>query len=129
VRPVLAAGYALTALGFSATGLATTVPLLVGTVVIWTFGEMVESPVAAAFVAGLAPEHMRGRYQGTWTSMFALSFIIGPAVGSLLFQSSEPALWLACAALPLLSAAFVLSIPRRRVEEAHGPAAATPPAH
>ena len=120
VRPVLAVGYALTALGFSAIGLATTLPLLVGTVVIWTLGEMLESPVAAAFVAGLAPEDMRGRYQGTWTSMFALSFIVGPAVGSVLFESSEPALWLACGALPLVSAALVLSIPRRRVEEAQG---------
>src|SRR5919197_6373 len=112
VRPVLAVGYALTAIGFSATGLAAAFPALVVTVVVWTIGEMVESPVAAAFVAGLAPPHLRGRYQGTWTSMFALAFIVGPAAGSALFEASQAGLWIGCGVLPLFSAALVMSIDR-----------------
>jgi predicted MFS family arabinose efflux permease len=119
-RPVLAAGYLFTALGFAATGLAATFPLLVVTVVIWTLGEMVESPVAAAFVAGLAPEHLRGRYQGVFTSMFAISFILGPALGAALFQASPSTLWIACLVAPLVSAGLALSVPRRRAEDAQG---------
>jgi MFS family permease len=120
VRPVLAIGYVLTALGFSATGLATAFPALVATVFVWTVGEIVESPVAAAFVAGLAPAHLRGRYQGIWTSMFALAFIVGPAAGAALFEASQPVLWIACAILPVVSGSLVLSIDRDRAEATRG---------
>jgi MFS family permease len=119
VRPVLAMGYVLTALGFSSTGLATAFPVLIVTVLVWTIGEIVESPVAAAFVAGLAPDHLRGRYQGTWTSMFAVSFILGPAIGAALFEASQAVLWIMCAALPLVSAGLVLSIPRPSADAAY----------
>jgi MFS family permease len=115
VRAVIATGYALIGLGFAATGLAETVPALVVAVVVWTVGEMIESPVAAAFVAGLAPAHLRGRYQGVWTSMFGIAFILGPALGAPLFQLSEPALWAVCGVLPILGAGLVLAVPRSRV--------------
>jgi MFS family permease len=120
VRPVLAIGYVLTGLGFAATGLATTIPVLVATVAVWTLGEMVESPVAAAFVAGLAPERMRGRYQGAFTSMFAVAFILGPAAGTALFEVSPAILWIACGTLPMVSAAAVISISRARADAAQG---------
>ncbi len=31
---------------------------------IWTLGEIIYAPVASAYVADIAPEHLRGRYQG-----------------------------------------------------------------
>jgi MFS family permease len=120
VRPVLAVGYVLTGIGISLTGLVTSFPILAATVFIWTIGEIVESPVAAAFVAGLAPLHLRGRYQGTWTSMFALAFIVGPAAGSALFEASQAVLWIGCAALPVVSAALVMSVDRRIAEATRG---------
>jgi dipeptide/tripeptide permease len=46
----------LTGLGFGLTGVATTAPLLVVTVVLWTFGEMIFSPVAVTYVAGVSGE-------------------------------------------------------------------------
>ena len=52
---------------FSLTGIARTVPLLAATVVIWTMGEIVSSPVVVAYVAQLAPERYRGRYMGLLT--------------------------------------------------------------
>src|SRR5919197_1982183 len=120
VRPVLAVGYVLTGIGISLTGLVTSFPILAATVFIWTIGEIVESPVAAAFVAGLAPPHLRGRYQGTWTSMFALAFIVGPAAGSALFEASQAGLWIGCGVLPLFSAALVMSIDRATAEATRG---------
>ena len=45
-------------------------------VVIWTFGEIVESPSTSAFVADRAPEHARGRYQGALGMMYASAAVL-----------------------------------------------------
>lgn len=63
-RPMIALGYLLAGAGFALTGIARTLPALAATVVIWTLGEMVSSPVASAYAVQLAPERYRGRYLG-----------------------------------------------------------------
>lgn len=53
-------------------------------VVIVTLGEMIVIPTAAAFVADLAPAHLRGRYMGAQGLAVGAGFGIGPLLGGAL---------------------------------------------
>lgn len=106
-RPVIALGYLLWGLGFSLTGIAHTIPLLAWTVVIWTFGEMVSSPLIAAYVAQIAPERYRGRYMGLFVTAWSVALCIGPPLGTFVFERNPAALWAGCGVLGLLSAALL----------------------
>jgi MFS family permease len=119
-QPLIAFGYGLSALGFAMTGLANGLPFLATTVVIWTIGEMIYAPVAGAYVTNLAPERYRGRYMGLWHSMFSGGMLLGPIVGTMLYQYDPNALWITCAAVGILSAALALV----RVRTAAAPAGA-----
>ena len=54
--PLYSAGAAIIALGFGLTGLAVTPVALAGTVVVWTVGEMTQSPYLSAIVGDLLAE-------------------------------------------------------------------------
>ena len=115
-RPVIAVGSLLVGAGFALTALATDVPLLALTVVIWTIGEIASAPVAQAYVADLAPVHLRGRYQGAFGLTFGLALVLAPVLGTAAYAASPTALWLSCGVLGVLSALLVLGVtPRRRV--------------
>ena len=72
-------GILLIGVGFGLTALVATLPLLAVTVAVWTLGEIIYIPVAAAHVANIAPKDMRGRYQGAWGLTFGLGVVAGPA--------------------------------------------------
>lgn len=113
-RPVIALGYALNGIGFGLTGLAHTVPALAATVVVWTTAEMLYSPMGGAHMTQLAPERYRGRYMGLLVTTWSLGMIIGPTLGTFLFQRHEAILWSGCAVLGFVSAGLVMSKPRQR---------------
>jgi MFS family permease len=85
---------------------------LLGTVAIWTLGEMVSAPIAYAYLADIAPEHLRGRYQGLYELSWGIGGVAGPALGAVVFASSPTGLWALCGALGALAAALVLATPR-----------------
>jgi MFS family permease len=85
-------------------------------VVVWTAGEMVFSPVASAYVAALAPPTLRGRYTATWGLMFALGAVLGPAAGTALYAWHPRALWLACLVVGVVSALLLVRARARPVE-------------
>ena len=107
-RRVLAVGYVLIGLGFALNIFAHTVPALAACVIIFTLGEMVAMPVAAAYVSNLAPAHLRGRYLGVNGLTFALALIFAPGVGMKLLDCNPTALWLGCGALGVVGALVVL---------------------
>jgi len=111
-QPIIALGYALQGIGFALTGIATTIPLLAGTVVIWTFGEMFHSPMAGAYVAQLAPERYRGRYMGLFVLTWSFGMVLGPTLGTRVYAWHPPVLWTSCAVLGLTSAILALRTPR-----------------
>jgi MFS family permease len=96
-QSMIAIGYLLTGIGFALTGLATTVPGLIATLVVWTIGEMMYGPFTGAYVTSLAPEQYRGRYMGMWILMWSVGMLLGPYLGTLLYEYNRPALWVACA--------------------------------
>ncbi len=104
---VMAAGLLLIGLGFGLVALARTLPLLGVTVLLWTFGEMLNSPVAAAYVASVAPAGLRGRYQGAWGVTAGIGLILAPALGTRLFAWDPLWLWLLCGFLGVVSAGLV----------------------
>ena len=113
-RPMIALGYFLAGAGFALTGFARTIPALAATVVVWTFGEMISSPVASAYAVQLAPEQYRGRYLGLVMMMWSFGMVIGPPVGTLLFAHNPAFVWTACGALGIISATLMLQ--RRQIK-------------
>ena len=109
-RQMTALGFLLVGLGFGLTAVAHTFPLLASTVAVWTLGEMVAAPVGYAFVADMAPNHMRGRYQGLYAVVFGAGGILGPAMGTYLFAHVEAWFWGLCGGLGLASALLVLAV-------------------
>jgi MFS family permease len=111
-RAVMAAGYLLIGVGFSLNAFAHSALALVACVVIFTFGEMVAMPVSSAYIADLAPAHLRGRYMGAYAVTWSAALIFAPQMGMRLFGVSPAALWLACGALAVLAAAIIMPLSR-----------------
>jgi MFS family permease len=109
----VAAGYLLAGIGFALTSVAHTIPALAGTVVIWTLGEMVGMPPASAWVAKISPERYRGRYMGMLSVAWALGMLIGPALGTFVFERNPAALWSGCLLLGVISSTTLFLQSRR----------------
>ncbi|HEY2981113.1 MAG TPA: MFS transporter [Anaerolineales bacterium] len=118
----MAAAALLLGIGFGFTAFATTLPLFVISVAIWTLGEIIASAVAPAIIADLAPIELRGLYQGIFGSMWGLSFFIGPVIGGWIFEHiGAMALWSGCFALGVLLAGAYLLLggpAQRRLKQA-----------
>ena len=100
-------GLGLTAFAGSATALYGL------SVAVWTLGEMVYSPASSAVVANLAPDHLRGRYQGVFSFSPAAASFAGPVAGGfLLDHAGGAALWACCAVVGLLASAGFLLVSR-----------------
>ena len=113
---VMALGAVLIGAGFALTGAVMhSLPLLVATVVIWTTGEMLESPTSQAYVSAIAPADLRGRYSGAVGLAWSLAFTIGPVLGTTALAHSAPAYWLGSLVLSLVSAALFLTLPAVQV--------------
>jgi len=107
-RPVIAAGFLLVGIGFSLLAVAHVLPLLILAVLTWTFGEMLNSPMAGAYVADRAPVRLRGRYQGAWGLTWGLGLILGPVIGASLFAWNPSGFWLICGLLAAAGSVLVL---------------------
>jgi MFS family permease len=117
--PTLAVGSVLVGLGFALNAWAESLAALAFTVLIWTIGEIVYAPVASAYVADIAPVHLRGRYQGAFGLTWGISFMLGPLLGAVFFAWNGDAFWLFCGVLGVLSAGLLLAgsrTPRSRTE-------------
>jgi MFS family permease len=80
-RAALMLGILLTALGFGSLAFGSGTAFILGTVVIWTFGEMVTFPVSTAYVADIAPPGRIGEYMGAFSSVISLGLVVGPWLG------------------------------------------------
>ncbi len=101
---VIAFGYLVVGAGFALNSVATTISGFAICVCIFTLGEMCAMPVASAYVAGLSPHNMRGRYMGTYGLTWTLAQVAGPGLGMGLFAASPPTFWLVGGGLGIISA-------------------------
>ena len=117
-RRSLVLGSLLVAAGFGALVWARSLPAVVATVVVWTFGEMILLPSMSSWVADAAPESSRGAYMGLYTMAFSLALVVGAPLGtSLLEHRGSRTLWLVMLALGFVSA-FLFSRVREPQREA-----------
>ncbi|MBC7975283.1 MAG: MFS transporter [Myxococcales bacterium] len=107
-RTVMAIGYLMIGIGFALTAVAMGTLAIGLTIAVWTFGEMISSPVAGVYVGKLAPVHLRGRYMGLFSSTWAIGLAVGPILGTTAFAWNEALLWIGCGVLGLVAAVLVL---------------------
>ncbi|RFU36819.1 MFS transporter [Actinomadura logoneensis] len=108
---VLAAGMAIVGVGIGSTALASTPWQYAATVVFWTFGEILVASVLQAVVAGLSPDHLRGRYGGLYGLAWSGGLMLAPLGGTQLLGLGGSALmWPVCGALGLAAAGMQLAL-------------------
>jgi MFS family permease len=104
-------GSFLTAIGFGAMAFSKNIPLIAITIVIWTFGEMIIFPISAAYVSEVAPKKKMGEYMGFYQMTFSVAFMLGPWLGTEIFEHlGSVNLWIFTFLLGTLSAFMMLKI-------------------
>lgn len=95
---VLALATLIVGVGFGLVAFAGTAWFYAVTVIIWTLGEMIQSPSNAALIADLSPVALRGRYAGLTSLSWSAAAALAPIVGGLTQQHlGNTTLWLGCA--------------------------------
>ena len=105
----MATGYAIVGIGMGMNAMGASLPILVISMVVFTVGEMIALPVNSSYMAGLAPDAMRGRYQGVMSISWSTATMIGPSLGITLYQASPTLLWAGTFVLALVAAGLTLA--------------------
>ncbi len=114
-RTVLALGAVLVGAGFGAMTFATGFWTVAGTVVIWTFGEMIFLPGASAYVSNIAPVDRQGVYMGAYQMVASASFAIGPWLGATVYERfGSTTLWTGLFVVCVLSSLLLLRLHEQR---------------
>ncbi|MET9863337.1 MFS transporter [Streptomyces smyrnaeus] len=97
-------------------------------VVVWTLGEMINSPTQMGLVVRLSPTHGRGRYQGMYTLSWSVANLGAPLLGGTVIDHyGAGTLWAASAAIGTLAAlGYGLLLRSMRAAEAEEPAPMCP---
>jgi MFS family permease len=91
---IMGLGGFLLLFGFSLLPLGSTFLFAAVSVVVWTTGEMFVFPFMAGFISNRANDNNRGKYMGMFTFTFALALVIGPALGTWIYDTYSPTfLW------------------------------------
>jgi MFS family permease len=118
---VLALAALIIGVGFGLVAFADAAWFFALTVVIWTLGEMLQSPSNAATVAALSPATLRGRYQGLSSLSWSAGTALAPIAGGFTQEHlGDTALWIGCFAIcALVAAGHLITGPRRerRIEQ------------
>lgn len=94
--------------GFGLTAFADSIPFYAFTVIVWTLGEVGFYAVAPALTADLAPADLRGRYSAVVGMAWGGSALLGPLIGTQLFEHyGQSVLWGSCLLAGALSGAMV----------------------
>ncbi len=101
---VLALANLLVGGGFAAVALAEGVPLYLAAALVWTAGSMLAAPPNAEVIAELAPQRLRGRYQGVFYLVFPVASFAAPALGGVSLERLGDLHWVVCGAVGLLAA-------------------------
>lgn len=115
-RRGLALGALLFAIGSGAWGISHGPAAVIAAMIVWTFGEMLLFPQAAAYVAEIAPPARRGAYMGAYQLAFSVSFSFAPWLGTSTYSHfGAPFLWLGVFIVGIVSAAMMMSVRNSRL--------------
>jgi EmrB/QacA subfamily drug resistance transporter len=99
-KPMLLVGIALFLLASVLAGFAWSMPSMIGFRLLQGIGAGAIQPVAMTVVADLFPGNQRGKVQGYLASVWALSAVVGPLLGSLIIHNL-PWAWIFWINLPV----------------------------
>lgn len=88
------------------------IPMLLAGVVVFTFGELFESPSMAALSTDAAPAALRGRYLTMHQMSWTIASIIGPALFTWLLSVQSVLPWLFLAAMAALGTVTIPTVGR-----------------
>jgi MFS family permease len=83
--------------------------------VVLAVGETLVSPALAPIVNDLAPDHLRGRYNGTFVLAYTTGFLIGPALAGVGLRIGDGTVWFAILVVGCAVAAAWSQALRRRL--------------
>lgn len=117
-KPVMLAGIAIFLVGSVLAGFAWSMPAMIVFRLIQGVGAGAIQPVTMTIVADLYPARERGKVQGYLASVWAISAVLGPMVGSLIIQDLSWA-WIFWLNVPIGLASAVGFIKYLREGERH----------
>jgi MFS family permease len=103
-RRIITIGYLLMGFGFALNALHHGVGLFFGGMTLFTIGEMFSQPMRNAYIAQIAPLHLRGRYMGALAMAGTAAGALGPHASLRIHAWNPTVLWIGCAALGILAA-------------------------
>jgi predicted MFS family arabinose efflux permease len=106
IRRSLSLGMALIGLGVAGYGLPGGLAILTLATLVWTLGEMVGAPAAAAYPSLAAPPAPAAPYVAVISGAQNVGYAVGPVLGVALYAGSPWLCWLLCAGVGLSAAAF-----------------------
>jgi MFS family permease len=107
----LVLGSILCGLGYGAMLISPELWWIIITIVIWTFGEMIFFPASASYISIVSDDSRRGEYMGYFQMTFSFSFMMGPWIGTLLFENyGAGSVWAVSLLLSLISGFIFLRI-------------------
>jgi len=110
----VALGSALYAVGFAGFAFDLTMPVLFGTTVVWTLGEILFVTTGGAWVASRTPMNLRGRFQAIQNTITSTGFMLSPVLGGLIVGAADVfVLWMIVSGIALLCAAAFLALNAR----------------
>ena len=121
---VIGLGAFLLCAGFALLPLGTTPGLLAVTVLVWTCGEMLTTPLLESFVARRSPAENRGQYMGLFSAAFSVAFVLAPVGGTWIYgRYGHLTLWGLCGVLGVIlwMAFFLLSVTVRKQQATYVP--------
>jgi predicted MFS family arabinose efflux permease len=112
---VLAGATALFVIGFGMYGVVSTYGLFLLAMAVITVGEMLMAPVAQSLAAGMAPDHMRGRYMAVYGFSWIIPSSVGVYLAGLIMDNMDPRwVWIAAGLVALLPTMIFLWMNSRR---------------
>ena len=112
----------LTGYGFGLNAFAGSAAFYALAVIVWTLGEMINTPTQMGLVVRLSPTHGRGRYQGMYAMSWSVAALGAPLAGGFVIDHFGSAtLWAASAVLGTVAAAGYGLLLRRMPDEPDRP--------
>jgi MFS family permease len=101
--------------GYGAYAFCTTATQYFLATLVWSVGEVTGLPPASALVAKLAPEDLRGRYQGAFSFCLSVAMTLAPILGgAVIDRAGMRALWAVCLGLGLTASLSHLALAASR---------------
>jgi MFS family permease len=112
VRVPLALGAVLIGGGYLVLLAGFTVPLLIGSMALWTAGELVYAPAAPTVAAQMSTSRNHGSYQGALDVARSAGQAFGPSLGVFAFSAGASVPWWGCGAAGLVATCLFLTAVR-----------------